>query len=644
MPNHLSMMQISTNLHFISTYYIIYPMSFRKYGGLNYAKSNNIVRNHLSNIDTLEISDHIGASGSRITCNSELIVTDDIACTNLTAAYDITGTNATITEDTTLNMVQGFDSNPIMFNSELLLEKDLVFAPKTSGETFVKIVFSDGTEQDRLMLTTDTYWQPIPVGNTGSLPDAIFFTKRVVAGVNPDTINDQMAAQGVNFAVNGNAGILGGLYVGASGTGPTFINNFSVKSNGDVAIKGALGVTGAATLYNTLSVAKGATFESDAYIKGALGVTGGVTLYNTLSVAKGVTMQSGLSVASGVTLSSTLYVASGVTLNNGLTVSQGVTLKGALSVASGVTLSSTLYVASGVTFDNGLTVSQGVTLKGALLVASGVTLSSTLYVASGVTLNNGLTVSQGVTLKGALSITSGVTLLSTLYVGGGATFASNLSVPSNISYMAGSQPLIDSLTTVFYTFKDYVPGINFLGCTTRFRKNTPVTSADDVTYDATNGKFTINKVGIYKVSLDMKPYWHGGGSEDYLYNISIQGLDQNYMFMLTSNTWYYVNGAARGYPSYNTTSGINKDTAVYTDTTASVVFANYQSNSNNGTASATATLYFYVNVLSVASGSVSNSFYFQSENANTQFSHSSYVVVEKISTSCFTPNSYSGYT
>jgi len=558
-------------------------MSFRKYGGLNYAKSNNIVRNHLSNIDTLEISDHIGASGSRITCNSELVVTDDVACSNITVAYDITGTNLTITEDSTLNMVQGFSDNPITFNSELLLEKDLVFAPKTSGETFIKIVFSDGTSQDRLMLTTDTYWQPIPVSNIGSLPDAIYFTKRVVAGVNPDSVNGQMADQGVNFAVNGNAGILGGLYVGDSGAGPTFVNNFSVQTNGDVVIKGTLGVTGGVTLHNTLSVARGATFGSDVYVKGALGVTGGVTLYNSL------------------------YVTGGATFNNGLTVSQGVTLKGALSVASGVTLSSTLYVGGGATFNNGLTVSQGVTLKGALSVASGVTLSSTLYVT------------------------------------GASTFNTNVSVPDNTKYLVGTQPLIDSLTTVFYTFKDYVPGNNFLGYTTSFRKNTPVTLADDVTYDATNGKFTINKVGIYKVSLDMKPYWHSGNTDDYLYTISIKGLDQNYMFMLTSNTWFYQS-SVRGYPSYNATSGINKDTAVYNSTLASVVFANYQSNGNE-TASATATLYFYVNVLSVASGSVSNSFIFQSDNpASTEFSHSSYVVIEKISTSCFTPNAYSGYT
>ena len=367
-------------------------MSFRKYGGLNFAKSNNIVRNHLSNTDVLEITDHIGASGSQITCNSRLVVTDDVACTNLTVAYDITGTNLTIVEDTTLNMVQGFDGNPVTFNSELLLENDLVFAPKTSSEPYVKLVFSDGTVQDRLMLTTDTYWQPLPTGTTGSLPDAIFFTKRVVAGANPTSVNDQMEAQNINFAVSGNAGILGDLHIGASGSGPTFVNNFSVKSNGDITTNGKLTVArdatfssglyveggttlsselyvkGGVTLNNTLAVVKGATFSSDVYVKGALGVTGGVTLNNTLTVVKGVTF------LSDVYVQGALGVTGGVTLNNTLTVVKGATfssdvyIKGALGVTGGVTLNNTLTVVKGATF------SSDVYIKGALGVTGAVTM------------------------------------------------------------------------------------------------------------------------------------------------------------------------------------------------------------------------------------------------------------------------------
>ena len=40
--------------------------SFRRYGGLNYASSNNIVRNHYCNNDNLTISEKIGLLNSKI--------------------------------------------------------------------------------------------------------------------------------------------------------------------------------------------------------------------------------------------------------------------------------------------------------------------------------------------------------------------------------------------------------------------------------------------------------------------------------------------------------------------------------------------------------------------------------------------------
>jgi hypothetical protein len=46
--------------------------SFRKYGGLNYASSNNIVRNHYCNNDNLTISDKIGLLNSKILNESHI--------------------------------------------------------------------------------------------------------------------------------------------------------------------------------------------------------------------------------------------------------------------------------------------------------------------------------------------------------------------------------------------------------------------------------------------------------------------------------------------------------------------------------------------------------------------------------------------
>ena len=52
-------------------------MSFRKYGGLNYAANNNIVRSHYSNSDNLTISSNIGLSNTKIISDSNLDINNN---------------------------------------------------------------------------------------------------------------------------------------------------------------------------------------------------------------------------------------------------------------------------------------------------------------------------------------------------------------------------------------------------------------------------------------------------------------------------------------------------------------------------------------------------------------------------------------
>ena len=47
-------------------------MSFRKYGGLNYSSTNNIVRNHYSNSDNKSISDVLGEINTKIVSKSHI--------------------------------------------------------------------------------------------------------------------------------------------------------------------------------------------------------------------------------------------------------------------------------------------------------------------------------------------------------------------------------------------------------------------------------------------------------------------------------------------------------------------------------------------------------------------------------------------
>ena len=47
-------------------------MSFRKYGGLNYAAKNNIVRNNYSSSDNQNITNELGQINSRIVAASNI--------------------------------------------------------------------------------------------------------------------------------------------------------------------------------------------------------------------------------------------------------------------------------------------------------------------------------------------------------------------------------------------------------------------------------------------------------------------------------------------------------------------------------------------------------------------------------------------
>ena len=66
--------------------------SFRKYGGLNYASSNNIVRNHYCNNDNLTISEKIGLLNSKILNESHI----DMSGNSILGVKDIYFYNGTV--------------------------------------------------------------------------------------------------------------------------------------------------------------------------------------------------------------------------------------------------------------------------------------------------------------------------------------------------------------------------------------------------------------------------------------------------------------------------------------------------------------------------------------------------------------------
>jgi len=66
-------------------------MSFKKYGGLKFAATNNIVKSHFSNSDNPQISNYLGQSNSKIVSASHIDMSDNSIC-NVQCIYFYDGT------------------------------------------------------------------------------------------------------------------------------------------------------------------------------------------------------------------------------------------------------------------------------------------------------------------------------------------------------------------------------------------------------------------------------------------------------------------------------------------------------------------------------------------------------------------------
>jgi hypothetical protein len=188
-------------------------MSFRQYGGINYAARNNIVKNNYTNANNLSVMTKVGQPDSIINVDSGL--------------YGLGG--------------------------------DITF--KFLDQPFYGIVFSDGTTQTTAKFIDSTnYWQPIP-GDTSPTP-VIYYSNTVLCGVNPSPSTFPVIGSGVKLATNGNVSLNGKLNVGYI-SGTTGFSTFSVEgTTGNTSIFGTLGI-GTTTPSKKLEV-----FGDDALING----------------------------------------------------------------------------------------------------------------------------------------------------------------------------------------------------------------------------------------------------------------------------------------------------------------------------------------------------------------------------------------
>ncbi len=281
-------------------------------------------------------------------------------------------------------------------------------------------------------------------------------------------------------------------------------------------------------------------------------------------------------------------------------------------------------MSQGATFNDVLHVAKGATFNNVLHVAQGVTLNNTLSVTGGVTLYNKLYVSQGATFNDVLHVTKGVTLNSTLYVTGGATFMSNVSVPSNISYMVGAQPFINSLTTVFKARNQTLDNStnNYLK---GFLKNS---GGGDVTYNSTTGEFTFTKAGVYKVSMDFKPYYGANSNVDnntmYMY---VDNLDLTNVYMLTASVGYFEGSIWHGVPAYSYYNEMYTN-GNYKVNSVTIEYNFYVTNDYEVLNDVPCLMSFYVDILNETT-----KIKFRLTGVETTYNYHSRVMFEKISSS-----------
>jgi hypothetical protein len=201
-------------------------MSFRQYGGINYAARNNIVKNNYTNANNLSVMTKVGQP------------------------------NSVINVDSGLNGLGG----------------DITFQ-QNNGVPKYGIIFSDGSFQNKAVTSTDSYWVQYILQPVVPVVPTIYYTGRVLVGADPYTIG-LIVGSNVRLAVSGDASINGDLNVGNITEGVA-TQKFSVDGvTGNTNVSGTLTVTGLTTLSSGLNVSSGltvtglTTLNSDALING----------------------------------------------------------------------------------------------------------------------------------------------------------------------------------------------------------------------------------------------------------------------------------------------------------------------------------------------------------------------------------------
>jgi hypothetical protein len=364
-------------------------MAFRRFGGLNYSSSNNIVHSTFSNTSNLTITNQLGNEQSNISVTSNL----DMNTNNLFNTGTVAFQTGYINSSPYTNLAGNSQTNVLTFDNRT----------STDSSTFGGMVFKNATGS--------TFWfytGSEPGGKEIAIHDQTISTSSGSLSLNvPDsqtvfidpvlTVPTITTRAGTDLtittgSISDNINIYRDVYVDASinATG-----NFLFK--GPVDISGNLSVVGGTASFGRVIANGDASFNQAVDVLGLFRGLNGASIADGLDVIDGATFRSGMNVANGATFFNGLNVQTGgaVITDGGLDVVNG-----------GATFRSGMNVANGATFFQGLNVQTGgaVITNGGLDVFNGSTFRDGMNVANGATFFNGLNVQTG-----GLNVTGGAT-------------------------------------------------------------------------------------------------------------------------------------------------------------------------------------------------------------------------------------------
>jgi len=324
--------------------------SFRRYGGLNRAATNNIVRNHYSNSDNPTISNYLGQNNSKIVSESHIDLSGN-SILNVNGIYFDNGTT----------IIDGSFNGDLTVNGNLEVTKNT----KLDGSLNVFGVANFYSTVNGIYINNGNFFVSNILLTTSKL-NSLYGSSNTVVG-NNNMASATSAGTNSCFGFSSGAGLVtgsGNTLIGSvagehiiNGNGNTFVG-YKSGSDFDGSYNTVLGYLAWSDPYSynyTTVVGFNAQPSGDHQI--VLGTAAETVIIDgSLNVHGDVSFNSTLEVGGVATFDASMVVYGDASFNSTLKVQGAATFDASMVVYGDVSFNSTLEVAGDVLFDASLNV------------------------------------------------------------------------------------------------------------------------------------------------------------------------------------------------------------------------------------------------------------------------------------------------